>query len=40
MVRNGGAAFQVSGINEAVTVPMPLFMWNKTYMTPLYGDFE
>ena len=38
MVRNGGAAFQVSGINDPVTVPMPLFMWNKTYITPLYGD--
>jgi len=38
MVRNSGAAFQVSGINESVTVPMPSFMWNKTYVTPLYGD--
>lgn len=38
LVRNGGAAFQVSGINDPVTVPMPWFMWNKTYMTPLYGD--
>lgn len=38
MVRNGGAAFQVSGINDPVTVPMPSFMWNKTYVTPLYGD--
>jgi S-(hydroxymethyl)glutathione dehydrogenase / alcohol dehydrogenase len=38
MVRNGGAAFQVSGINDPVSVPMPWFMWNKTYVTPLYGD--
>jgi Zn-dependent alcohol dehydrogenase len=38
MVRNGGAAIQVSGINDPVTVPMPLFMWNKSYTTPLYGD--
>ena len=38
MARNGGAAFQVSGINDPVTVPMPHFMWNKTYVTPLYGD--
>ena len=38
LVRNGGAAFQVSGINESVMVPMPQFMWNKTYVTPLYGD--
>jgi Zn-dependent alcohol dehydrogenase len=37
LVRNGGMALQVSGINDAVTVPMPWFMWNKTYITPLYG---
>ena len=30
-------ALQVSGINDPVTVPMPWFMWNKTYVTPLYG---
>jgi S-(hydroxymethyl)glutathione dehydrogenase/alcohol dehydrogenase len=38
MVRNGGAAFQVSGINDPVSVSMPWFMWNKTYVAPLYGD--
>lgn len=38
LVRNGGAAFQLSGINDPVSVPMPWFMWNKTYTTPLYGD--
>lgn len=37
LVRDGGIALQVSGINEPVTVPMPWFMWNKTYLTPLYG---
>ena len=37
LVRNGGMALQVSGINDPVSVPMPWFMWNKTYMTPLYG---
>ncbi|MDB6052608.1 MAG: S-(hydroxymethyl)mycothiol dehydrogenase, partial [Verrucomicrobiales bacterium] len=37
LIRNGGQAFQVSGINAQVNVPMPQFMWNKTYMTPLYG---
>jgi Zn-dependent alcohol dehydrogenase len=37
MIRNGGMALQVSGINEAVDVEMPRFMWNKTYLTPLYG---
>jgi S-(hydroxymethyl)glutathione dehydrogenase/alcohol dehydrogenase len=37
LVRNGGMALQVSGANDPVTVPMPWFMWNKTYLTPLYG---
>ena len=37
LVRNGGIALQVSGINEPVTVPMPWFMWHKMYLTPLYG---
>ena len=37
LVRDGGMALQVSGINEPVTVEMPWFMWNKTYVTPLYG---
>ncbi len=37
LVRDGGMALQVSGINDPVTVPMPWFMWNKTYVTPLYG---
>ncbi len=38
LIRNGGMALQVSGINDAVSVPMPWFMWNKTYLTPLYGN--
>lgn len=37
LIRDGGLALQVSGINVSVTVPMPWFMWNKTYVTPLYG---
>jgi Zn-dependent alcohol dehydrogenase len=37
MIRDGGMALQVSGINDPVTVEMPWFMWNKTYVTPLYG---
>ena len=37
LVRNGGMALQVSGMNDPVSVPMPWFMWNKTYVTPLYG---
>jgi Zn-dependent alcohol dehydrogenase len=37
LARDGGMALQVSGINDPVTVSMPWFMWNKTYITPLYG---
>lgn len=37
LIRDGGMALQVSGINDPVTVEMPQFMWNKTYLTPLYG---
>lgn len=37
LVRDGGQALQVSGINDPVSVPMPWFMWNKRYVTPLYG---
>lgn len=37
LVRDGGTALQVSGINDPVSVPMPWFMWNKRYITPLYG---
>jgi S-(hydroxymethyl)glutathione dehydrogenase/alcohol dehydrogenase len=37
LIRNGGMALQVSGINDRASVPMPWFMWNKTYITPLYG---
>lgn len=37
LIRDGGMALQVSGINDPVTVPMPWFMWNKTYLAPLYG---
>jgi S-(hydroxymethyl)glutathione dehydrogenase / alcohol dehydrogenase len=37
MVRNGGTAVQVSGIDERITVDMRLFEWDKTYVNPLYG---
>lgn len=40
LVRDGGMALQVSGINDPVTVPMPWFMWNKHYVTPLYGGCQ
>ena len=35
-----GVTAIVSGINDAVTVPMPWFMWNKRYVTPLYGGCQ
>lgn len=37
MIRHGGTALQLSGINEPVTCPGPWFMWDKRYVTPLYG---
>lgn len=37
MVRNGGTAVQISGIEERVTIDMELFEWDKTYVCPLYG---
>lgn len=37
-VRNGGMALQLSGINDRVSVEMPAFMWDKIYLTPLYGQ--
>jgi S-(hydroxymethyl)glutathione dehydrogenase/alcohol dehydrogenase len=37
LVRDGGNALQLSGAHGEVSVPMPWFMWNKRYLTPLYG---
>ena len=37
LVRDGGMALQLSGSNDVGQVPMPWFMWNKRYVTPLYG---
>jgi S-(hydroxymethyl)glutathione dehydrogenase/alcohol dehydrogenase len=37
MVRNGGTAVQISGIEERVTIDMTLFEWDKIYINPLYG---
>jgi S-(hydroxymethyl)glutathione dehydrogenase/alcohol dehydrogenase len=37
-IRNGGMALQLSGINDPVTIEMPAFMWDKIYITPLYGQ--
>lgn len=37
MIRNGGTAVQVSGIEEEIVFDMNLFEWDKKYMNPLYG---
>ena len=37
MVRHGGTAIQVSGVEQEIAVDMRLFEWDKTYLNPLYG---
>ncbi len=37
MVRSGGTAVGVSGIEQVVPVDMQLFEWDKVYLNPLYG---
>ena len=37
MVRNGGMAVAVSGVEEEITADMRLFEWDKRYVNPLYG---
>jgi Zn-dependent alcohol dehydrogenase len=37
MVRHGGTAIQVSGIEQDLTIDMNLFEWDKMYLNPLYG---
>jgi len=37
MIRNGGTAVQVSGIEEEISFDMNLFEWDKKYINPLYG---
>ena len=37
MIRHGGTAVQVSGIEETIEVDMRLFEFDKTYINPLYG---
>lgn len=37
MIRHGGTAVQVSGIEQELTIDMNLFEWDKTYLNPLYG---
>jgi S-(hydroxymethyl)glutathione dehydrogenase/alcohol dehydrogenase len=38
MVRHGGTAIQVSGVEQTIEVDMRLFEWDKTYLNPLYGQ--
>jgi hypothetical protein len=38
MVRNGGTAVAVSGIEVFVSIDMQLFQWDKIYINPLYGQ--
>jgi Zn-dependent alcohol dehydrogenase len=38
MIRHGGTAVAVSGIEQEITVDMRLFEWDKTYINPLYGQ--
>jgi Zn-dependent alcohol dehydrogenase len=38
MIRHGGMAVAVSGIEQPITVDMQLFEWDKTYINPLYGQ--
>ena len=37
MIRSGGTACQVSGIEQEIAVDMELFEWDKVYLNPLYG---
>lgn len=37
MVRSGGTAVGVSGIEQVVPIDMELFEWDKLYLNPLYG---
>lgn len=38
MIRHGGTAMAVSGIEQDITIDMGLFEWDKTYINPLYGQ--
>jgi S-(hydroxymethyl)glutathione dehydrogenase / alcohol dehydrogenase len=38
MIRHGGTAVQVSGIEQVIPVDMELFEFDKTYVNPLYGN--
>jgi S-(hydroxymethyl)glutathione dehydrogenase/alcohol dehydrogenase len=36
-VRDGGTAVQLSGVEQEVTIDASAFLWDKTYITSLYG---
>ncbi len=38
MIRHGGMAIAVSGIEQEITIDMRLFEFDKTYVNPLYGQ--
>lgn len=40
LIRNGGRAIQVSGIEQRVDFDCRLFEWDKTYINPLYGQCD
>lgn len=40
LVRHGGTAVQVSGIEETIPFDCTLFEWDKTYINPLYGQCD
>jgi len=40
LIRNGGRAVQVSGVEQRVEFDCELFEWDKTYINPLYGQCD
>ena len=38
MIRNGGMAVAVSGVEQTIPFDMELFEWDKRYINPLYGQ--
>lgn len=38
LIRHGGTAVQVSGIEQTIEFDCSLFEWDKTYINPLYGQ--
>lgn len=40
LIRHGGTAVQVSGIEQTIPFDCSLFEWDKTYINPLYGQCD